>query len=120
MRSQVALEPGQKGIKKLLDQYSSRLICVRYRDDEQHHRQIKIVELIIGLPPWHPKSSALPDDALVSIRIGLKEVDPPCQWVRGASRHGLPGGDRPPVRPGPGRSEERRVGKECRSRWSPY
>ena len=21
---------------------------------------------------------------------------------------------------GPGRSEERRVGKECRSRWSPY
>src|SRR2546427_10760260 len=22
--------------------------------------------------------------------------------------------------PGPGRSEERRVGKECRSRWSPY
>src|SRR2546429_9657226 len=24
------------------------------------------------------------------------------------------------VVPGPGRSEERRVGKECRSRWSPY
>ena len=23
-------------------------------------------------------------------------------------------------RPGPFRSEERRVGKECRSRWSPY
>ena len=22
--------------------------------------------------------------------------------------------------PSPGRSEERRVGKECRSRWSPY
>src|SRR3989454_11857945 len=31
---------------------------------------------------------------------------------RGAA-HGAPGG------PGP-RSEERRVGKECRSRWSPY
>ena len=25
-----------------------------------------------------------------------------------------------PVRDGYGRSEERRVGKECRSRWSPY
>src|SRR2546426_7032915 len=24
------------------------------------------------------------------------------------------------LRPGPKRSEERRVGKECRSRWSPY
>ena len=25
-----------------------------------------------------------------------------------------------PLEPGFGRSEERRVGKECRSRWSPY
>src|SRR2546426_9001220 len=36
---------------------------------------------------------------------------------------GSPGGDEvrwlKPVRPGD-RSEERRVGKECRSRWSPY
>src|SRR6478672_13457274 len=30
------------------------------------------------------------------------------------------GGDLPCRRPGPRRSEERRVGKECRSRWSPY
>src|SRR5258707_8044033 len=29
---------------------------------------------------------------------------------------GRPGG----TEPGPTRSEERRVGKECRSRWSPY
>src|SRR3712207_7884030 len=27
---------------------------------------------------------------------------------------------RAPTRPGRARSEERRVGKECRSRWSPY
>src|SRR2546422_5353177 len=26
----------------------------------------------------------------------------------------------PPIRLSPARSEERRVGKECRSRWSPY
>src|SRR2546430_2916434 len=26
----------------------------------------------------------------------------------------------PPATPSPPRSEERRVGKECRSRWSPY
>src|SRR2546430_515641 len=29
-------------------------------------------------------------------------------------------GSRTPTRDGVGRSEERRVGKECRSRWSPY
>src|SRR5215208_8151540 len=28
--------------------------------------------------------------------------------------------DRPPTAAAPPRSEERRVGKECRSRWSPY
>src|SRR5215813_14306512 len=34
----------------------------------------------------------------------------------------VPGGGSPRARspPRPGRSEERRVGKECRSRWSPY
>src|SRR2546430_10419879 len=31
-------------------------------------------------------------------------------------RLGIPGGGMDPL----GRSEERRVGKECRSRWSPY
>src|SRR5690349_22439274 len=32
----------------------------------------------------------------------------------------LPAGQEPPVELGRRRSEERRVGKECRSRWSPY
>ena len=31
----------------------------------------------------------------------------------------IPGSERSPGE-GNGRSEERRVGKECRSRWSPY
>ena len=32
----------------------------------------------------------------------------------------LPDDMKDPVETGPIRSEERRVGKECRSRWSPY
>src|SRR5256885_2669552 len=36
------------------------------------------------------------------------------------SRRLLGRGPVPRPRHGPGRSEERRVGKECRSRWSPY
>ena len=36
-----------------------------------------------------------------------------------ASQEKIPGGVNSPVRAF-GRSEERRVGKECRSRWSPY
>src|SRR2546430_10432612 len=39
--------------------------------------------------------------------------------VRGRPER-LPRPDARPRAPGPPRSEERRVGKECRSRWSPY
>ena len=35
-------------------------------------------------------------------------------------REGQPVPNLKPIRMGDGRSEERRVGKECRSRWSPY
>src|SRR5260221_3031199 len=43
-------------------------------------------------------------------RLGIWRV-----WERDAKRH-----RQLPVVAGPERSEERRVGKECRSRWSPY
>jgi len=53
----------------------------------------------------------LEDDVLVVAgeeRIPLSSIDR--VWVIGAGKARLPGP----------RSEERRVGKECRSRWSPY
>jgi len=75
MQSQVPLQLGQKDAKKLLHQHCSQLVCVRYRYDEPRQRQLKTVELIIGRLPWHPKSSAPLDAALVSVHINLKEVD---------------------------------------------
>jgi hypothetical protein len=33
MRTQVTLQPDQKGTKKLLAQYGEQLVCVRYRYD---------------------------------------------------------------------------------------
>src|SRR5256885_12308319 len=49
----------------------------------------------------------LPDDAL-----GHELLAVPGRGAAGRGRAGLAGGK--------ARSEERRVGKECRSRWSPY
>ena len=43
---------------------------------------------------------------------GVTRGDKGLQWVTGGYK-GLQGVTK-------GRSEERRVGKECRSRWSPY
>jgi hypothetical protein len=41
------LKPGQKGTKRLLEQYGDRLICVRYRYDAQQPRRFKTVELVV-------------------------------------------------------------------------
>ena len=52
-----------------------------------------------------------------------KETDSTNNWVKNLSRQGAPHGTLAAAEfqsAGKGRSEERRVGKECRSRWSPY
>src|SRR5256885_9967411 len=43
-----------------------------------------------------------------------------CLRVEWTQEHDAPAGSELSADPGPQRSEERRVGKECRSRWSPY
>jgi hypothetical protein len=35
MKTRVKLKPGQRGTKKLLDQYGDALVCVRYRYDRE-------------------------------------------------------------------------------------
>ena len=54
------------------------------------------------------------------IRTGGEGVADPCltTWLRRHIKLNDPKGIRTPVTAV--RSEERRVGKECRSRWSPY
>ncbi len=45
MRTGATLRPHQRGAQKLLAQYGDRLLCVRYRYDEQHKTRLKTVEL---------------------------------------------------------------------------
>ena len=54
MRTRLKLKPGQRGTKKLLRQYGSQLICVRYRYDEEKKRRYKTIELIVDEVPWEP------------------------------------------------------------------
>jgi hypothetical protein len=72
--------PGEKGTKKLVDKYGSKLICVRYRYDPQQHKRYKTVELIIEEAPWQPESpnctTAPPPQQAphrVGVRIGYQE-----------------------------------------------
>ena len=52
MKTRLTLLPGANGTKKLVDRYGSRLVCVRYRYDEERRRRIKTVELIEEESPW--------------------------------------------------------------------
>src|SRR2546426_5037111 len=88
---------------------SATLDCVL---DNRSHRTIALIELYIGLLVLGP----------TGVRIRNLRCPPPaCPAPRqpcDQRRRGQPrrGGSFPHKR----RSEERRVGKECRSRWSPY
>jgi hypothetical protein len=51
MKSNTHLKPGQKGTKRLLEQYGDKLLCVRYRYDEKRQVRIKTVEIIVSETP---------------------------------------------------------------------
>jgi hypothetical protein len=75
MRAQVTLQPGQKGTKRLVDQYGSKLVCVRYRYDELSRRRLKTVEIIIEEKAWQPKTPEINPEEIVGVRISLNEVE---------------------------------------------
>lgn len=74
MKTRVILKPGQKGTKRLVEQYGDALICVRYRYDAKAHKQYKTVEIIVSENEWTPPPAKYPDGSLVSLKIGIKET----------------------------------------------
>jgi hypothetical protein len=75
MRTRATLQLGQKGTKRLSDQYGDQLICARYRRDDGRQRQFKAVESIIEEIPGSPTPITLRKTALVGVRVGLQEVE---------------------------------------------
>ena len=54
MKANTHLKPGQKGTKRLLEQYGDKLLCVRYRYDEKRQVMIKTAEIIVSESPCRP------------------------------------------------------------------
>ncbi len=74
MITRLKLKPGQKGTKKLVDQYGDKLVCVRYRYDETSGLRFTTVELIIKKAKWEPPKKKYSDDALVPVHIGFTDI----------------------------------------------
>jgi hypothetical protein len=54
MRTRLHLKPGQRGTKRLSEQYGEQLVCVRYRYDDATQKRYKTVELIVDVAEWSP------------------------------------------------------------------
>lgn len=73
MKTRVKLKPGQKGTKRLAEQYGDSLVCIRYRYDAKTCKRYKTVEIVVSESEWTPPPPKYPDGALVYLRIGIKE-----------------------------------------------
>jgi hypothetical protein len=72
----LTLKPGQKGTKKLLRRYGDKLVCVRYRYDEQKRKRYKTVELVVEEVDWEPRKVPVsPLDGVVYVKINWGERD---------------------------------------------
>lgn len=74
MKTQCHLKPGQKGTRRLLEQYGKALICVRYRYDENRGLRLKTIELVIDEKPWRPPFR-FRDTDMAPVFVGYDEVD---------------------------------------------
>lgn len=74
MRTHTSLKPGQKGTKRLVEQYGKSLLCVRYRYDEKRGVRLKTVELVVEEKPFRP-CLRYRDDEMVSVIVAYTETD---------------------------------------------
>jgi hypothetical protein len=74
MRTRLTLRPGDPGTRRHVERYGERLVCVRYRYDEERQIRITTVELEVDRSPWTPPAKESPDDA-VWVRIRVEEVE---------------------------------------------
>jgi hypothetical protein len=72
MKSRLNLKPGQKGTKKLVEQYGRSLLYVRYRYDEARGVRLKTVEIVVEEKPWKPAFRQR-DEEIVTIHVDYNE-----------------------------------------------
>ena len=75
MKTRLILKPGQKGAKRLTNQFGDALVCVRYRYDAELRQRLKTVELIVERTDWTPPPPKYAADSLVPLHIEGYEKD---------------------------------------------
>ena len=74
MKSHCHLKPGQKGTKRLVEQYGESLLCVRYRYDKTRGVRLKTVEVIVEEKPWQPPF-CFKDGDIAPVTVAFEETE---------------------------------------------
>jgi hypothetical protein len=83
METRVTLRPGDRGTKKLVQEFGQKLLCVRYRYDPVRRMRHKTVELVVESAPWDPVRQSLDGrggsggrpPVLVGVRVEYREEE---------------------------------------------
>jgi hypothetical protein len=81
MEIKATLKPGQNGTKRLQEKYGDRLVCVRYRYDQQNGKRFTTVELVEEEVQWVMEGSVKPhapppaNQQRLGIRVEYWETD---------------------------------------------
>ena len=75
MQTRLTLRPGERGTKKLVEQYGDRLVCVRYRYDAATGRRIKTAEVIVDETVEARAEPPIPPHERRFLTVGLNEVE---------------------------------------------
>ena len=73
MHTSTTVQPGQRGAKRFVAQYGDRLVCVRYRQDEQRKQRCKTVELSVAEGLWTPPPPRRRRERLVLVKVAFPE-----------------------------------------------
>ena len=57
-----------------MEKYGDKLVCIRYRYDDQQNEKTKTIELVIERKAWHSKLKWSPPNKIMFLRIEYGEV----------------------------------------------
>jgi hypothetical protein len=86
VKTRLILKPGQRGTKRLKDQYGDALLCVRFRYDAKKRQRLKTVELVVERTEWSPPAPRYAEEALVPLCITFDDVDSRAQAKAAGAR----------------------------------
>ena len=74
MKIKRIVKPGDPGTKKLVQRFGEKLVCVRYRYDDENNRVLKTVELIIEDTEWKRDREKIPKNKVMCLRVDINET----------------------------------------------